>query len=200
MELKMRGEQTTVDLSRSLGITSEAVRQQMTRLAAQQLVVSRPVSRGVGRPAQSWQLTDAGNRRFPDTHAQLTVDLLRTVRSELGEAAIETVIGRRERDTLALYEREMAGIEDTDGRVARLAAIRTREGYMAEWSREADGSLLLVENHCPICAAAATCQDFCRAELAVFQRVLGDSVTVKREEHILAGARRCAYRITEDTG
>jgi predicted ArsR family transcriptional regulator len=200
MELKMRGEQTTADLSRSLGITSEAVRQQMTRLAEQQLVVARSVPHGVGRPAQSWQLTDAGNRRFPDTHAQLTVDLLRTMRSELGDAAIDAVIAGRERDTLANYQPEMAGIDDTEGRVARLAAIRTREGYMAEWSSEPDGSLLLVENHCPICAAAASCQNFCRAELAIFQRVLGDDVTVERQEHILAGARRCAYRITTTSG
>lgn len=197
MELKMRGERTTADLSRSLGITSEAVRQQMTRLSGQRLVVSRSVPHGVGRPAQSWQLTDAGNARFPDTHAQLTVDLIRAVRTELGDAAIETVIAGRERETLANYEREMAGVEDTAGRVARLAAIRTREGYMAEWSSEPDGSLLLVENHCPICAAAAGCQNFCRAELAIFRRVLGDDVTVEREEHILAGARRCAYRITD---
>lgn len=200
MELKMRGERTTAELSRTLGITSEAVRQQMTRLAEQQLVVSRSVPRGVGRPAQSWLLTDAGNRRFPDTHAQLTVDVLRTVRTELGDAAINAVISARERDTLAAYEREMAGIDTTEGRVAQLAAIRTREGYMAEWSNGPDGSLLLVENHCPICAAAASCQNFCRAELAIFQRVLGDDVTVERQEHILAGARRCAYRITERTG
>ncbi len=196
MELKMRGEQTTADLGRSLGITSEAVRQQMTRLVEQQLVASRPVPGGVGRPAQCWRLTEAGNERFPDTHAQLTVDLLRIVRTELGDAAIDAVITRREQETLASYEREMVGIEDMEGRVAQLAAIRTREGYIAEWSSQPDGSLLLVENHCPICAAAASCQNFCRAELAVFQQVLGEDVTVEREEHILAGSRRCAYRIT----
>jgi len=196
MELKMRGERTTADLSQSLGITSEAVRQQMTRLAEQDLVLSRSVPCGVGRPAQTWRLTESGNARFPDTHAQLTVDLICAVRTELGDAAMDAVIAGRERDTLASYEHEMAGIDNTEGRVARLAAIRAREGYMAEWSRAPDGSLLLVENHCPICAAAASCQNFCRTELAIFQRVLGDDVTVERQEHILAGARRCAYRIT----
>jgi predicted ArsR family transcriptional regulator len=68
---------------------------------------------------------------------------------------------------------------------------------MAEWRTDDDGSLLLVENHCPICAAAATCQGFCRSELEVFQDVLGPSVAIERIEHILAGARRCAYRIRE---
>ncbi len=67
---------------------------------------------------------------------------------------------------------------------------------MAEWSEDADG-FLLVEYHCPICAAATICQGFCRAELAVFQEVLGTEAEVSRVEHIPAGARRCAYRIRE---
>jgi predicted ArsR family transcriptional regulator len=35
----------------------------------------------------------------------------------------------------------------------------------------------------------------CRSELAIFRAVLGADVTVERTDHILAGARRCAYRI-----
>jgi hypothetical protein len=62
-------------------------------------------------------------------------------------------------------------------------------------SQDADGSYLLVENHCPICAAATACQGFCRSELQIFQEVLGDDVQVARTEHVLSGARRCAYRI-----
>jgi predicted ArsR family transcriptional regulator len=66
---------------------------------------------------------------------------------------------------------------------------------MAEWTRLDDGSFLLAENHCPICAAARACQGFCRSELELFKAVLGKRVTVERQDHILAGARRCAYRI-----
>ena len=65
---------------------------------------------------------------------------------------------------------------------------------MAGWTEEADGSLVLVENHCPICAAATACQGFCRAELDVFRSVLGDA-DVTRNEHIVSGARRCSYTI-----
>ncbi len=41
----------------------------------------------------------------------------------------------------------------------------------------------------------ATPEEFVRKMVAVFRQVLGPSVTVERAEHILAGARRCAYRI-----
>jgi predicted ArsR family transcriptional regulator len=55
--------------------------------------------------------------------------------------------------------------------------------------------VLLVENHCPICVAAKACQGFCRSELALFRETLGEKVSVERDEHIVAGARRCVYRI-----
>lgn len=199
MALKMRGPQTSAVLGAQLGITGEAARQQLLRLEEQGLVVSQPEIRGVGRPVAMWHLTEAAESRFPDAHAQLTVDLLGTIRAELGQSAVDTIIATRERDTKGAYLRAMEGADSLPERIATLAAVRSREGYMAEWAVEADGSYVLVENHCPICAAAATCQEFCRAELNVFRDVLGADIQVEREEHIVQGARRCAYRITPET-
>jgi predicted ArsR family transcriptional regulator len=159
------------------------------------LVEATSEPRGVGRPTQLWSLTAEGQRRFPDTHAELTVNLLRTVRETLGEEALERLISVREAETREAYAREMESAPDLESRVTRLAEIRDREGYMAEARREGN-AFLLIENHCPICAAAAECQGFCRAELQVFQEALGPGATVERLEHIQAGARRCAYRIT----
>jgi predicted ArsR family transcriptional regulator len=72
--------------------------------------------------------------------------------------------------------------------------MRSEEGYLAESKSEKDGSFLLIENHCPICAAAKTCQGFCRSELDIFRALMPDCA-VERVDHLLAGARRCAYRI-----
>ncbi|MDX5434980.1 MAG: MarR family transcriptional regulator, partial [Halomonas sp.] len=101
----------------------------------------------------------------------------------------------RQGETLALYRDALGDATALEARVERLAEIRTREGYMAEWRREEDGSLLLIENHCPICRAAHTCPDLCRSELTVFRAVLGEDVSVERTGHVLGGARRCVYRI-----
>jgi predicted ArsR family transcriptional regulator len=80
-------------------------------------------------------------------------------------------------------------------RLEALARARTEEGYMAEvWDQE-DGSLLLVENHCPICTAATACTGLCSSELEVFRAALAPAVDIVRTEHIVSGARRCAYRV-----
>ena len=197
MALKMHGAMSSAALGARLGTTGEAARQQLARLAEDGLVVSASENRGVGRPTQSWSLTPAAQSRFPDTHAALTVQLLDIVRSSLGEAALDTLISVRETDTRSAYEAAVSPGQNLRQKVATLAELRSAEGYMADWREEPDGTLLLVENHCPICAAATACQGFCRAELQVFRAVLGPDVTVERNEHIVSGGRRCTYTISE---
>lgn len=169
------------------------------RLAEQDLVASTSESKGVGRPQQLWDLTELAQARFPDTHASLTTQILSIVRSHLGDAALNTIIGVREAETRAQYETELSQQPDLRGKLARLAALRSEEGYMADWHEQEDGSFLFIENHCPICAAATACAGFCRAELDVFKAALGPTVSVMRGEHIVAGGRRCTYVIRDVT-
>lgn len=197
MTLKMYGPQTAAGLGKRLGTTGEAARQQLTRLADEGLVRSDSMPSGVGRPKQSWDLTQAAQSRFPDTHAALTVQLLDTIRTTLGEEALNAIIAKRENETCVAYEAALSDHSTLREKVAALTDLRSAEGYMAEWQENEDGSILLVENHCPICAAATSCQGFCRAELHVFRAVLGPAVSVERAEHIVDGARRCAYLIRD---
>ena len=66
---------------------------------------------------------------------------------------------------------------------------------MAEVQRQPDGSFLLIQNHCPISAAAKECRKLCDSELEVLRAILGESVAIERAEHIVTGDRRCVYRI-----
>ncbi|MBB6250300.1 helix-turn-helix transcriptional regulator [Nitrospirillum iridis] len=195
--LKTDGPQATAALATTLGITGEAARQQLSRMAGDGLVESvSEEATGRGRPRQLWHLTPAGHARFPDGHAALTTALLSSVVAHLGADALDRVIAAREAEVLARYRAGLADAPDLAGRVHRLTALRTAEGYMADCWREADGSWTLVENHCPICAAATACAGFCRSELETFRAALG--ARVERTDHIPQGARRCAYRIVEE--
>ena len=119
------------------------------------------------------------------------------MRELLGADALDRLIGARENEMRTAYQAAMVDAEGLETRIAALTEIRSREGYMAEWQRTEDG-WLLIENHCPICAAASICQGFCRAELAIFRDALGPDCSIEREEHMLHGARRCAYRIRQE--
>jgi predicted ArsR family transcriptional regulator len=193
--LKTRGPQTAAQLATALKITGEAVRQQLLRLSEEGLVGATAEPRGIGRPSQIYRLAPAAQKRFPDTHAELAVQILDSIKDVLGERALTRLIQARTSDSLARYREALRRQSSLEKKIKKLTKLRTAEGYMAVWRRENDG-YLLVENHCPICAAAASCLGFCRSELEIFQEALGSEVLVERTEHLLAGARRCAYRIT----
>lgn len=192
--LKTRGPATAAALAKALRITAMGARQHLAKLTADGLVGHADERLTVGRPKRHWRLTATAEARFPDSHAHMTVEILGAVRAAFGERGIDKIIALRERDTLAKYRRALRPAKNLAARVKKLAELRHDEGYMAEASAEPDGGFLLVENHCPVCAAARACQGLCRSELQIFRDVL-PGCAVERVDHILAGARRCAYRI-----
>lgn len=193
--LKARGPLPAKVLAGRLAITAEAVRQHLAKHGAAGLVSHSDRARGVGRPKRIWRLSTRGHGRFPDGHSQLMLDMVTAVRSEFGDAGLDRLIAVREKQMIESYGERLRGVDGLAERVRALAALRDEEGYMAEARADGKGGFLLVENHCPICAAASACQGFCRSELEVFRKALGPGVRVEREEHLLSGARRCVYRI-----
>src|SRR5262249_51612047 len=126
--LKTRGPQTAADLAKAAGVTAEAARQQLVRLAADGLVVATATPRGVGRPAQVWGLTEAGNARFPDAHAELTAQLIGTIRTQLGEEVLDRLIAARAAGARAAYAAALEGAAGLGQRGARPARAPARGG------------------------------------------------------------------------
>jgi predicted ArsR family transcriptional regulator len=195
--LKTRGPQTAAQIARRLSVTPMAVRQHLYHLKDTGLVEFIDERRKVGRPARIWKLTTEASARFPDTHGDLTVEIIDAVRVAFGEAGMDKLLAERTRRQKEEYRvRVRTAGTSLAKRAQALSEIRREQGYMAECTKMPDGSMLLIENHCPICAAAATCQGLCREELSLFRAVMGDKARVERTDHIQAGARRCAYKIT----
>ena len=195
--LKTKGRQSSAVLGAALKITCEGARQQLVKLGNEGFVKSESELCGVGRPQQMWELTEAGHQSFPDRHSELAVQPLIAIRNELGEEALQNVVKIRELETISHYREHLKDAKTLYEKVRILALIRSNEGYMAECIEEAEEeSCLLIENHCPICAVAKRCVNFCLSELSAFKAALGDEIVVSRIEHIPGGARRCAYRIS----
>jgi len=182
-------------MARRLGVTPTAVRQHLARLLEEGLVAFEDRGGQVGRPKRTWRATPAADAYFPESHAALAVRLLEPVRDAFGAEGIDRVVRERTRRQVAAYREIVPAGKPLEERVQALARIRRDEGYLACVEKADGGALRLVENHCPICVAARACTGLCAGELDLFRAVLGRDVSVEREEHILAGARRCAYRV-----
>lgn len=201
--LKVEGALTAKVLASELQLTTMGVRQHLQTLEESGDISFEDKKAARGRPTRYWALTTKSNNRFSDRHEELTVQLIDSVKSVFGDLGLEQLISHREQASLDLYQTALADKENLEDKLNILAQLRTEEGYMANVVKGSldnkicdDSVYWLLENHCPICAAASSCLNFCRSELNLFQTILADVATVSREEHIIEGARRCAYKVT----
>src|SRR6266849_1602787 len=138
--LKSRGPLATSALARVLGITVVGIRQHLAKLHSEGLVAFDDQAGEVGRPKRVWRLTAKGHARFPDTHGDLTVNLITGIRSVFGEAGLDRLIEARKEAMVATYRQALEPYPDLGDRVRVLARLRTIEGYMAEFEMRGDGS------------------------------------------------------------
>ena len=191
--LKREGPQDAGLLAARIGIGAMAVRQHLYELQDEGVVAAEERKGSVGRPVKVWGLTEASNGLFPDGHGDFTWELIQSIRETFGEEGMAALLRKRSAKQISDYSKAM-GEGSLKVRLKRLARKRSQEGYMAE-VKEEGGALFFVENHCPVCRAARACSGLCAEELSVLEEVLGAEVSVERVDHILAGARRCAYRV-----
>ena len=195
-ELKIKGKARADELSAPLNLTAMAVRQHLYQLQEEGAVECISVASGRGRPAKFWRLTEKSNIYFQDAHRDLSLDLISGIRDVLGENALCQLLDHRSIKQQMAYEEAMTEATTLPEKLNALAKARSKEGYMADVATE-DGDLLFIENHCPICEAAKACSGICSQELQLFQKLFKDEAFVERSEHIVAGARRCAYKISK---
>lgn len=194
--LKQEGPMDASVLAARLGVSAMAIRQHLYALQAEKLVTYVEEPRPMGRPAKIWQLTSTADHLFPAGYAELTVGLLKAMTEAFGDEGLDRLLAVRTHQQIAAYQTRIGNQDSLLARLQALADLRTEEGYMAEVKRADENSFLLIENHCPICAAASACTGLCNSELEVFQSVLGEATLVRRTEHIIAGERRCVYQVS----
>ncbi len=195
--LKRDGPISADSAAEKLRITAMAVRQNLHALQADGDAVYEEQARPRGRPVKLWRAMPAADAHFADSHASLASDLIVQMKKAFGEEGLDTLLKLRNADLEKAYRAKTDKAATLKAKLDALAKLRSAEGYMAQVKRDPDtAQWLLVENHCPICAAARLCIGLCREELALFHRVLGKDIKVERLTHIIAGAGRCAYRVT----
>lgn len=191
--LKREGQADLRSLSERLGITRMAVHKHARDLEAQHLIERIPVRGRPGRPRLALRLAPAASNLFPKAYAGLTCAALAFVEERLGREAVEELLRGRQAALLSEY-REDVRADSLPERVERLAALRQRDGYMAEARKGKQGSLEILEYNCPILAVAERYWEACRTETEMFSRVLG--ANVEASHRVVAGDSVCRFKIT----
>jgi predicted ArsR family transcriptional regulator len=181
------GPTTATALAATLGLGAPAVRRHLDTLLAAGLIEERaprtPATRGRGRPARVFAVTDLGRDSFHQAYDDLAAGALRFLAEQGGRAAVS----RFARDRVAeMQERYRPLVEAApDGaRTEALAAALTTDGYAAT-TRTVPGvgpaaalgsGQQLCQHHCPVAHVAEQFPELCEAETEVFAALLGTQV------------------------
>jgi len=172
------GPSTAAALAERLDLTPAAVRRHLDHMIAEEAVEAREPrtygSRGRGRPARLFAITEAGRDKFDQQYDDLAVDALRFLEETGGDAAV-----------MAFARKRVAGIEDRYDEIATaepgleaseaLARALTQGGYAAS-VRQGPVGEQLCQQHCPVSHVAHEFPQLCEAETEVISKVLGRHV------------------------
>ena len=195
-----RGPITAATLADDLGLTAPAVRRHLENLEDAGLIVeheSAHGSRGRGRPARAFVLTDTGHQALESDYDHLATQALRFLAEQSGEDAVRRFAEARVGELEQRYAAQLAAAgTDTAARVDALVSALTAEGFAASarpvgepGSASPFTGIQLCQGHCPVQHAAREFPQFCDAETDAFSRLLG--VHVQRLATLAHGDHVC---------
>ena len=93
--LKSHGPQSAAELGEQLQMTSMGPASTWMTLETDGWVSFKDEARGRGRPVRLWHLTEQAWQRFPDSHSELTLQLIDNIQQLFGEVGMERLIAQR---------------------------------------------------------------------------------------------------------
>jgi predicted ArsR family transcriptional regulator len=195
--LKREGPLAIAQLAERLGMSGEAVRQQLVQLQREGWIEAtheRAVTHHSGRPAARYRLTQAGDHVFPKHYDALTVAVLDAVCTELGPQALDRILAGLTEARARQWEAQLTG-KSLRERVEVLRGVY--EGHDPFMDvEEVPGGFRLVEHNCPFLNVALERPALCSTTVSLLSRLLGFEVV--REERFQSGDGRCAFRVLTD--
>jgi predicted ArsR family transcriptional regulator len=199
------GPSTASVIGSRLGLTPAAIRRHLDNLLAEGLIETRTArtyaSRGRGRPARLFAITDAGRSAFEHAYDDLASSALRFLAETAGPAAVEEFARHQVAELERRYGPAVAAAPPGE-RVQALADALSADGYAAstvaapaaEKAAAGSGGDQLCQHHCPVAHVAAEFPQLCEAETEAFSRLLG--VPVRRLATIAHGDGICTTHVT----
>ena len=173
------GPSTAAALGERLGLTPAAVRRHLDHLLEEGAVEAREPrsqsSRGRGRPAKVFALTEHGRDSFEAQYDDLAVQALRFMSETGGEEAVRAFAVKRV-DFIEEGFAEVRKAQPDLSPVEVLAQVFTDEGYAASVRGLPVVGEQLCQQHCPVSHVAHEFPQLCEAETEAIGRVLGRHV------------------------
>ena len=198
--LKRGGSLTIRELAQDLGITYEAVRQQIAELqragwvtganaAASGARLSRP-----GPASRRYRLSVAAEHLFPKHYDALSAELVQQLIESFGGEGVVEILGRMTDARVRRWAPLLQSLSVKQKLKALRSLYEDQDAYMeVEWR---DGAPALIERNCPFLNVAQAHPAICSVSINTLERLLGCRVV--RERRFQSGHGRCVFRVRLD--
>jgi DeoR family transcriptional regulator, suf operon transcriptional repressor len=196
--LRRRGEATAEQLAEQLAMSVSGARQHLSALTRDGLVDATemaPAAAKRGRRTLVYSVTPAADSLFPKAYGELTNELLGYV-ADAEPDMLDDLFAKRREHRIEAARARLARKRGLGGKVAELTRILDEDGYMATSEKVSPRVYRVIEHNCAIWAVAQRYGQACTSEIEFIRAVL-PGAEVERVQHMIAGARRCAYEIRE---
>jgi predicted ArsR family transcriptional regulator len=179
--LRRKGHASAETISSDLGVTPNAVRQHLTNLEREGLVVSHPERRRRGRPSLLFSLTERADSAFPKRYGQLATMVLQEVQDMGGPEALDEIFARVAARHAEAIEPQLEGL-DFDEKLRRVVAWIGRAGTLAEQTETPEGVKITIHN-CPFRNTALKFPQVCTITPHLMSRLIGTGVSQAESIH-----------------
>jgi predicted ArsR family transcriptional regulator len=189
--LQRHGRATVKELGQLLHLTSTGIRQHLTVLERDGLVLTSEERGRVGRPTLIYTLTEKADSLFPKSYDELAIALLEEIRATEGSEYLYQLLHRvAQRLAESFWERVQG--KSLAQRVEETALILQEQGCLADWEQR-DDEFFLHEFTCPLSKMAKQDSSVCTLHLDLVRLLTGADTRLVRS--LLRGEGACTYRI-----
>lgn len=192
--LQRQGSATIKELEDLLGVTTTAVRQQLTTLQAEGFIERRVVHAGVGRPHHAYFTTSKVQELFACQCDDLALTLLQEVFQLEGQERALVLLDRVGTKLANKYSSSVRSSLLRE-RVGELAGTLNGNGVLSDALAQDDNTFVLRTYNCPFHELAQEHREICEMDKNMIGKVLGSDVDLS--SCMLDGHAGCTFVVSK---
>jgi predicted ArsR family transcriptional regulator len=184
---------TTVnEIAESLGLAPISVRYHLNLLERDGLIGIKKVRGTVGRPYNTYAITNSGREQLPHSYDVLAERLLNEVKQFAAPEQIERIFRGMAESITADHQGQLAGAS-VQQKVDVLVKLLGAEGFLVRWE-EANGEYLLKEYNCPYQRVRQVHPEICQLDRQIITSIM--KAPVELNTCIADGDECCTYHVS----
>lgn len=186
---------TIDELSRTLAISRNAVKQHLVSLKGNGFIENSTMSSTGGRPSKLYMLTDEGKELFPRHYDLFTNLLMRLLQEKIGDDTLKGYLTELGTQLANEFQGHMHDKESLADKVNELTSIMYELGYEAKAEHKQDGLHEIIASNCVFHKLANDNNLVCELDLSLISAAL-KNVNIEHKECMVKGGSCCRFAIS----